>query len=634
MTMAKKQNNGTDECKVLLTSAVICGALLALALWQEKTHGVNVITMALYIAAYLAGGWDAAWDLFQLARRGKVDIHFLMLVVAIGAAYIGSWWEGAMLLFLFSLSGALEAFALARTEREIRSLFQAAPKTATIVQDDGTFAETAVDSLVAGVTLRVLPGEQFPVDATICQGKTAADESMLTGESLPVEKDLGQEVFGGTLNLWGAVNVVVARAAGESAHARIIRMIRDAQNSKAPTQKFTDRFGTGYTLGVFALCLCAFAWWHWGMGLAAWEGGVENPSAFYKTMTLLVVSSPCALVLSIPSAILAGIAAGAKKGVLFRGGIALENFAGINRLAMDKTGTLTKGEFEIVEWQTSDGNDAPILFAAAAALSRNSTHPLSRAIAQSWDRHEGNPPEISLERAESVAGMGMQGWLNGVHVKQGKRAFFSETPGLDALAAPHTGETEVIVAVGEKLGRVLLRDAVRPESASLVSKMQKAGVKVAMLTGDRQEAADAIAATLQLDDVFASMSPNQKVAIIAGWQKQGESVAMVGDGVNDAPSMVSADVSVAMGLHGSDAALEQADVVLLHDQLDGVWLAYRLSNRCRAIMRQNIALSLGVLLLLAFSAIGFSLPLPLGVMMHEGSTLLVVLNSLRLLKSA
>jgi Cd2+/Zn2+-exporting ATPase len=337
----------------LLGSAIVCGLATTAGVILQRTTAPPELALGLYATAYLAGGWETALNTFGKLRRFRLDIHFLMLAVAVGAAIIGAWWEGAALLFLFSLSGALEAMAMARTEREIRSLFREAPKQALVVQPDGTTREIAVRDLAVGMTVRVLPGEQFPADALVSSGESAADESNLTGESTPVDKGPGETVFGGTLNTWGVLEVRVNRPPGDSAHARIIRLIREAQASKAPSQRFTDRFGTGYTLGILALALAMFLWWHFAAGIPAFYTHGGAPSAFYRAMTLLVVCSPCALVISIPSAILAGIAAGARRGILFRGGVALENLATIQRLAVDKTGTLTKGELELLSCETS-----------------------------------------------------------------------------------------------------------------------------------------------------------------------------------------------------------------------------------------------------------------------------------------
>lgn len=614
----------------LLLSAILCGAWLGLAIWSERQTLWQPIALWLYVVSYLAGGWDAALDTWRNLRRGKLEIHFLMLAVAVGAAMIGAWWEGAALLFLFSLSGALEAMAMARTEREIRSLFRDSPKVAWVVTDTGETRETPVDELTTGQTVRVLPGSQFPVDARVKSGQTAADESMLTGESLPVDKQVGDTVFGGTLNTWGPVDAEVIRPPAESAHAKIIRLIREAQASKAPSQKFTDRFGTPYTIGILLLSFMAFAWWHWGAGLPVWSSHENSPSAMYRAMTLLVVCSPCALVISIPSAILAGIAAAAKRGILFRGGIALENLATIHRLAVDKTGTLTEGEFQIIAVEALPAERADELLEMAGAISQQSTHPLSRAIARAWRaKSAGSTPEVT--QVESVTGKGVRGMVAGNLVTQGRRSLFPDAEWLVHFTDPQPGLTEVLVEGDGVVGRILLRDAPRLQSKPLVHQLQQMGIRVAMLTGDRPESATMLAEELGLDEARASMTPDSKVAAILDWKRQGEIVAMVGDGVNDAPSLAVADVSIGMGLRGSDAVLEQADVILLNDQLDKVLIAFRLSKACRAIIRQNLVISLGVLLLLALSSVGFALPLPLGVLGHEGSTVIVVLNSLRLL---
>lgn len=628
--MKEVTQDESHEWKWQLASAIACGAFLLLAVMLDRRDQMHHVALACYLLAYVAGGWDALGDTIRTLRKLEFDIHFLMLFVALGAAFIGAWWEGATLLFLFSLSGALESMAMARTEREIRSLFRDAPKTATLVGEGGVTSEIAVDDLVTGQLIRVLPGAQYPVDARITAGSSSADESMLTGESMPVEKSPGDTVFGGTLNTWGSVDALVLRPPAESAHVKVIQLIRNAQASKAPSQKFTDRFGTPYTLGIISLSAAAFCWWHFGEGLPAWTSVDGKTSAFYRAMTLLVVSSPCALVISIPSAILAGIAAAAKRGILFRGGVALEKLATINRLAVDKTGTLTSGEFTITSIETLPAGQEQALLERAASLSQQSTHPLSRAIAAAWLKSSGALAPKATDY-ESIAGKGVRGSVEGIAVTQGRRSLFAADSWLLQLPDPAPGMTEVLIDSPGLQGRLLLRDAPRPESKALIQALQRRGVKVAMLTGDRPESAALLAGELSLDDVKSSMSPEDKVNAIRAWSQQGEIVAMVGDGVNDAPSLAVADVSLGMGLRGSDAVLEQADVILLNDQLEKVLIAYELSKKCRSIIRQNVVISLGVLLVLALASLGFKIPLPLGVLAHEGSTVIVVLNSLRLL---
>ena len=585
---------------------------------------------ACYAAAFLLGGWDAAVDTYDRIKKFRLDIHFLMLAVALGAAAINAWWEGGALLFLFSLSNALEALAQARTEREIRSLFRAAPKTATFVALDGSEHEVPADSLMAGQTIRILPEHQFPVDARVLSGQSAADESSLTGEAAPVEKRPGDTVFGGTLNTYSPLLAEVLRPLTESAHARIIRLIRDAQASKAPSQRFTDRFGTGYTIGLLALTIGMFFVWHLGFDQPAFTTSGTTRSAFYRAMTLLVVCSPCALVISIPSAVLTGIAAGARRGILFRGGIALENLATIQRLAVDKTGTLTQGELGLIAIDASAPGQDDAVLGLAAALSRQSKHPVSRAVANAYLQRHGQdaPPADSLT---SLPGQGLRGEVNGEVTVLGRRSLFSDHGWIQALPDPEAGLTEVLVATATLAGRILFRDALRPEAAALVEQLHRQNIRVTMLTGDRPQAAELVARELNLDDTRAGLTPEGKVHAIRAWRDAGECVAMVGDGVNDAPSLAAADVSIGMGLRGSDAVLEQADVILVQDKLERVLEALTLSRRCRAIIRQNVAISLGVVILLAISALGAWIPLPLGVLGHEGSTVVVVLNSLRLL---
>ncbi len=376
-----------------------------------------------------------------------------------------------------------------------------------------------------------------------------------------------------------------------------------------------------------------FLVWHYGMNLPAFisEGGQK--SAFYRAMTLLVVCSPCALVISIPSAILAGIASGARRGILFRGGIAVEGLAKITRLAMDKTGTLTKGELELVDIETDLPDSDQSLLDLAASLSLNSTHPLSRAIQTEHQKRGGK--KLKVSDFLSIAGKGLQGTVAGKKVTLGRRELVLEVAPshswLNKLPLPKAGLTEVIVHSEAFSGRLLLRDTPRAEANALIQQLNAHGVKTSMLTGDRAASAQIIANEVGLTDYKHSLHPEDKVAIIQEWREQGDIVAMAGDGVNDAPSLAAADVSIGMGLRGSDAVLEQADVVLTYDKLESLLDAYHLSRRCHAIIRQNLAISLGVVMLLGLAAMGSWIPLTIGVIGHEGSTIIVVMNSMRIL---
>ncbi|MGO8697234.1 MAG: HAD-IC family P-type ATPase [Limisphaerales bacterium] len=376
-------------------------------------------SLLLYLIACIAGAWFAAQEAYEKIRARTLDVHFLMLAVAAGSAMVGAWAEGAILLFLFSTSGALEHYAMGRTQREIRSLFRTAPKVATLVDAAGREQEVAVDGLRVGERLLVKPGALFPVDAEIVKGKTASDESNLTGEANPVEKTLGDTVLAGTINLWGVVEVVVLRQASESALQKVVRLIHEAQHLKAPSQRFTDKFGTGYTYAILGLALGMFFFWWFVMDLPPFASTAAIHSAFYRAMTLLVVASPCALVLSIPSAVLAAIAWGAKRGILFRGGGAVEKLSEVNVVALDKTGTLTTGELQVETVESfPPGREAEIV-RLAFSVGRLSTHPLARAITHHGKHHSLVP--VEFDSSMSMTGMGIQAELGARKIFLGRR---------------------------------------------------------------------------------------------------------------------------------------------------------------------------------------------------------------------
>jgi Cd2+/Zn2+-exporting ATPase len=616
-----------DEWKWQLLAAALCGIFALTATFIDA----GPFKLGLYIAAYIAGAWFAAEEVFELLRKQKLDVHFLMLAVAFGSASIGAWGEGSTLLFLFSLSGALEHYAMGRTQREIRSLFKDAPKTAILLDQQGRERETPVEELRPGMRLLIKPDTQIPVDAEIVRGQTAADESNLTGEATPVAKSLGDTILAGTLNLSGVVEATVLRPAAESALQKIIHLIKEAQHLKAPAQRFTDKFGTTYTWGILTLAFVMFFVWWLAFGLPPFESKTVGHSAFYRAMTLLVVASPCALVLSIPSAVLAAIAWSARRGILFRGGAAVEKLADIKIVALDKTGTLTTGELRVERVESFPPGREQEIAQLAYSLERFSNHPLARAITRYGKQNQLRP--LDLEHFESVPGLGLQAAVAGKSVSLGRRAWILQKVPTAAAptAANDLSHSEVWLADGDLLGRVLLRDDIRPEAAGIIAKLREAGLQTIVLTGDLKGAAEHIKTKLQLDDVRSELKPEQKVEIIHSFTKQNLPVAMIGDGVNDAPSLAAAHVGVAMGARGSDAALEQAEVVLMHDKLENFWSAYQLSRRARRIIRQNLIISLGTVAVLVSFAMFGAIPLTIGVVGHEGSTVIVVMNSLRLL---
>jgi Cd2+/Zn2+-exporting ATPase len=627
------------EWRWQLVAAGICAIAAGLAHLPFSP----AFSIACFALSYLAGSWFAAIETWEKFSKRSIDVHFLMLAVAAGAAAIDQWTEGAVLLFLFSFAGGLEHFALERTQREIRSLIHSAPKKATLLSPDGTETEVPVESLRPGQSIRVLPGSSFPVDAEVYAGESAADESTLTGESVPVEKRPGENVMAGTLNLWGAVDCKVTRPAEHSALQRIIRLIREAQRRKAPSQRFTDKFGSGYTVGILVLTGLMFVYWWQMQGLPAWRSSEAVPSAFYHAMTLLVVASPCALVLSIPSAILAAIASGARSGVLFRGGAAVEQLASVDVVAMDKTGTLTTGDLRMEKIESFPPGREEEVARWAYALERLSTHPLARAVTRYGKARQY--PEPALEGFTSVNGQGLEAGCEGQRIRLGRKTWVVDaapqitTPHLETQNHSATPSSEIwLSSIDTRLesqpplfGRLVLVDEIRPVAADMIRALHARHLRSLVLTGDRAEAAEHLQTALGVGEIRAQLQPEEKLHHIAHLAREGHRVAMIGDGINDAPSLAAAHVGVAMGARGADAALEQADLVLMHDRLENFLTAYDLSTRARAIIFQNVGLSLGVLLVLLGFALFGRIPLTVGILGHEGSTVVVVLNSLRLL---
>jgi Cd2+/Zn2+-exporting ATPase len=621
-----------EDWRVLATLAAVCGVFGLLAFIVARTGSASeAVVKALYLVSIAAGGWDAAIDVVAKLKKREIDIHFLMLAVAVGAMSIGAWGEGALLLFLFSASGAMEEYALARTHRAVDSLLKSAPKQATVIGPDGKERMVPVEELRVGDTVMVKPGELFPVDAVVTKGRTAVDESNLTGEARPVDKDEGDPVFSGTINIWGVAEVSVQRLPAESTLQRIIRLIQTAQKLKAPSERFTDKFGVRYTYGILGGTAVMFLVWWLGFRLPAFENTIETTSAFYRAMTLLVVASPCALVLSIPSAILAAIAWGARHGILFRGGAAIERMADVN-VALDKTGTLTTGDLEVIGTESFPQGREQEVLELACALESKSQHPIARAITQ-YGRKAG-VKEVDVRDFQSITGQGVKGVANDATVVIGRRELLHDGPLAGWIKdIPHAAPdlSEVWVIGKGLLGRILLRDVIRMQSKAVLLEMRDLGLRTVMLTGDRRQAAESVARELGLTEVRAGLSPEQKVDAVVALGKDGNKVAMVGDGVNDAPSLAAAYVSVAMGARGSDAALEQSEVILMNDRIENFLSAFRLSHRARRIIRQNLVISLGTVVVMVAGALGGAVPLTIGVFAHEGSTVLVCLNSLRLL---
>ena len=575
--------------------------------------------------AFLSGGVPSARAAFdELVSERKLNVDLLMVVAALGAASVGQAGDGAILLFLFSLSNALQAWAFDRTKNAIRALMKLHPESATILEDDGRERRVPLAELAPGHLVLVRPGERFPADAALEDGYTAVDESALTGESVPVDKAPGDALFGGTLNGDGVVRARVRRPASESALARLVRLVEQAQAARGPTEEFAARFEGPYTIGVLLSVPVVFLALHLGVGIGTGD-------AWYRAMTFLVVASPCAVVISTPAAVLAAMAAGARNGSLFKSGAALEALAAARIVAFDKTGTLTEGRMRLVDVVPLEG-DEDELRALAAGLERHSEHPTARAIVDAW------PDDApALDAVKAVPGRGIRGTLEGETVWAGSRRMAAaEGAALDGeaearLAALEAqGVTTVLLGRGARVVALFgVADTPRAEAAATVHALRARGLRVVMLTGDREAVARHIAADLGIDEVRAELLPEHKLDAIATLRREGR-VAMVGDGVNDAPALAAADVGVAMG-SGSDVSLESADVVLMKSDLSKIDGALALARRTAGTIRFNLTFAMGVILVVGTLSLFGLIPLPLGVVAHEGGTIFVVTVGLRLL---
>ncbi|MCE0482889.1 MAG: cadmium-translocating P-type ATPase [Methylacidiphilales bacterium] len=599
-----------------------------------------------YVAAYIAGGWHGTIHGVKSVLRGTVDVDILMILAALGAAYVNHAFEGAMLLFLFSLSHTLQELAIERSRSAISALMKLRPETALCKRGTGTEL-VKIESLVVGDIVLVRPGESIPVDGVVIEGTSSVNQASITGESLPVEKKPGDSLFAGTLNEQGGLDMRVTKIATESTLAKLIELVEKAQGQKASTQRFLEKAEQWYALGVILFTAALIV-------IPVYVLGEPFASTFYRAMTVMVVASPCALVISTPASILSAIAAAARRGVLFKGGAYLEKAAAIEIIAFDKTGTLTEGRPVVTDLQViarPGQSEAEIacfreeLLWLAAAVEARSEHPIARAIVAEAKRRF-MPIERCL-KFQSVAGHGVSAEVCGRRIAVGNLKYFDgyESPERTELERQmnqlhDAGKTGMLVGEihGEEkaatvryLGFVAVADKVRAEAPAVIARLRSLGVKrIAMLTGDGSRVAAAVAKACGVDEVHADLLPQDKVRVIEKLKESGRT-AMVGDGVNDAPALATADIGVAMGAAGTDVAMETADVVLMSDALETIPFTLALSRRTRTVVYQNLTFALGVIVVLIISALGFHLPLPLGVVGHEGSTVLVCLNGLRLL---
>ncbi|MEU0448452.1 heavy metal translocating P-type ATPase [Streptomyces tendae] len=573
------------------------------------THG------PLYVIAYAAGGWEPALEGLRALREKTLDVDLLMIVAALGAAAIGQVLDGALLIVIFATSGALEALATARTADSVRGLLDLAPTTATRLRD-GTEESVPTADLAVGDLVLVRPGERIGADGTVVEGAGEVDQATITGESLPVLKRIGDDVFAGTLNGTGALRVRVGRDPADSVIARIVTLVEEASRTKAPTQLFIEKIEQRYSVGVVVATLAVF-----GIPLAF---GADLTDALLRAMTFMIVASPCAVVLATMPPLLSAIANAGRHGVLVKSAVAMERLGEIDTAALDKTGTLTEGTPEVtaVTPVAGAGVDEDALLALAAAAEHPSEHPLARAIVAAARSRQ--LPLAPVEDFTAAPGRGVTAVIDGRTVHVGR------------ADSPEGAETTVrVTRDGTLLGTLALTDRVRADAAPATAALTAlTGTAPALLTGDHAAAAARVADATGITDVRAGLLPEDKVEAVRDRERAGRKVLFVGDGVNDAPALAAAHAGVAMGGAGSDLALETADAVVVRDELTAVPAVVRLSRRARRLVVQNLAVAgVFITVLVLWDLIGH-LPLPLGVAGHEGSTVLVGLNGLRLLRES
>ncbi len=620
--------------KAIATGVCLVFGLLGFLVGRSSIPHAEGWSIAACLVAYLAGGSGPTISAIASLKNRQPTVDLLMILAALGAAAIGEWTEGVVLLFLFSLSGTLEEFAMYRTTRSIESLIQLRPREAWLVRD-GVIAEkpVPVEELKVGDNVRVRPGERFPVDGKVLEGETWADESTLTGESEQIRKGAGAKVFSGTINGSGNVLVKMTKAVADTTIARIVHMVQEAQAQKTPTQRFVESWQTPYVLGVIFTSVCVFLAsrllhtndWH---------------DAFYHAMVLLVAASPCAVVVGAPAVLLSAIARAGRQGILFKGGVHLESLGQVSIIAFDKTGTVTLGRPAVAEVWTPAGTDQSRLLSLAATVEQRSEHPLGIPVVAEVRSRNIPLSDAPLTDFHSHTGLGVHARIDGVWVGVGRETLFEShdikvQPELieQARRMREAGQTALMVATDEDglMGVIGVADQMRQEAPETMRSLKRMGIrKTVILTGDHERVARNIAAKLGADDVRAGLMPDQKVVELSRLAADGDVVAMVGDGVNDAPALATAQVGIAMGGAGTDVALEVADVVLMSDDLRSLPVAIWISQTARRRVRQNMTFAFSMIALLVLATF-FDLPLSLGVIGHEGSTVLVVLNGLRIL---
>ncbi|MFJ9847427.1 heavy metal translocating P-type ATPase [Kitasatospora sp. NPDC101155] len=588
----------------------------------------------LYALAYATGGWEPAWAGLQALREKTLDVDLLMIVAAIGAAAVGQVMDGALLIVIFATSGALEAIATARTADSVRGLLDLAPATATRLLDDGTEESVRTEELAVGDTILVRPGERIGADGRVLDGASDVDQATITGEPLPVAKETGDEVFAGTLNGTGALRVKVERDASDSVIARIVKMVEEASETKAPTQLFIEKVEQRYSIGMVLATLAVFA-----VPLAF---GAAFTGSLLRAMTFMIVASPCAVVLATMPPLLSAMANAGRHGVLVKSAVVMERLGQVDAVALDKTGTLTEGTPRVTDIRplAGSGLSEEELLALAASAEHPSEHPLARAVVDAA-RTRGLVL-ATVEDFASAPGIGVTATVDGRSVAVGApaRLLNGAEDAVSARAAAIATELEdgghtavLIEADSVPVGVLGIADRLRPDAAGTVTALTAlTGTKPMLVTGDNPRAAARLAAEVGITDVRAGLLPQDKVTAVKEQETAGRKVLVIGDGVNDAPALAAAHTGIAMGRAGSDLALETADAVIVRDELATVPAVVALSRRARSFVVQNLVIASVFITALVVWDLVATLPLPLGVLGHEGSTVIVGLNGLRLLR--
>ena len=618
---------------IATTICAVCGVVGA-ALHQMTFSSSQIWFIAACLGAYLSGGYGPTLNAIASLSQRKLNVDLLMIIAALGAAIIGDWIEGVVLLFLFALSGTLEAFAIFRTNQSIESLIQLRPREAWLVLGGSREDKRIpVESLQIDDIIRIRPGERFAIDGAVTEGETWVDEATLTGESELIHKQKGGLVFSGTINGQGSVLVRMTKAVNDTTLERIVHMVQEAQSQKTPTQRFVESWQQPYVAGVLIAAAAVFL----GARIIHTSSWYDS---FYHAMVLLVAASPCAVVVGAPAVLLSAIARAGRQGVLFKGGVHLESLGKVDTIAFDKTGTITLGKPGVTEVWTPEGCDQSKLIFLAATVEHKSEHPLGLPVLEEATLRGIALSPRPVEDFHSHTGLGVHAKVEGIWVGVGREGLFDS----HEIAIPkclteqsqrirERGETSLFVITDEPttFGVIAVADQLRPEAQATMGTLKRLGIgTLVMLTGDHERVANAIAHRIGIDEVRAGLLPDQKVVEIKKLEDRGCSLAMVGDGVNDAPALAAAGVGIAMGGAGTDVALEVADVVLMRDGVRSIPFAIWISRLARKRVRQNMIFAFAMIAVLVISTF-FSLPLWLGVLGHEGSTVLVVFNGLRIL---